>query len=260
MKKTRERLILEDKEKSSPLFYRHLAAYRFCSCFTRGKTVLDLGCGDGYGSYLLSGKAKKVIGIDSDKKTIKLANQRYKSKNLGFIVGDVLKIPKLTKFDIIIALQLIEHIADTESFLKQIKDILIKDGKVIISTPNKGLRLKKGEKPWNLFHVHEYSFSELYNLLSNHFSQVAILGLKAMPSIYKLEKKRLFIRCIIAKLDVFKIYHHIPKELTDWFLEKLKKLLFKNKRRGLEEISLDDFWVTKERVGGALDLIVICKK
>lgn len=213
--KTRERLIEQDQKESPVLYYRHLAAYKFSLSYIQGKRVLEVGSSDGYGSYYMAKAAKKVTACDIDKKTIAYAKQKYKLKNLNFMVIDALKLQLKDKFDVIISFQVIEHIKDVNRYLTQIQKCLKKDGVVIFSTPNREIRLAKNDKPWNPYHVYEYTAYELQNLLSNYFSKTSVLGLHASPTIYRLETRRLSIRRLIAKFDFFSLYERIPRKFAD---------------------------------------------
>jgi len=57
------------EEVGAEIHYEYLHRYIFVTQFVEGKTVLDLGCGEGYGSYILSKLAERVVGIDIDEKT-----------------------------------------------------------------------------------------------------------------------------------------------------------------------------------------------
>ena len=94
--------------------------------------VLDLGCGCGYGSYILSHKAKKVIGVDNCKGIIDYANLYYKRDNIKFLSQSGLEIND--KYDIIIAFESIEHFRNVEELFKIFKRINPK--KIILSTPH----------------------------------------------------------------------------------------------------------------------------
>lgn len=76
-----ERDYPEDK-KTNPRFQRELSAYLFCMNYVENKFVLDAGCGEGFGSHLLSQKAKKVIGIDNSRKTIEEGKTNLQKKQL----------------------------------------------------------------------------------------------------------------------------------------------------------------------------------
>ena len=65
--------------------YEHIHRYFFASKFVKDKKVLDLACGEGYGSDILSKTAKSVVGIDINKTTILHAQRKYLAKNIKFI-------------------------------------------------------------------------------------------------------------------------------------------------------------------------------
>src|SRR5262245_54184375 len=69
--------------------HRYLAARRL----VQGKRVLDIACGEGYGSDLLAGAAAKVIGVDLDEASVVHARQTYARPNLEFLQGDATAIP-----------------------------------------------------------------------------------------------------------------------------------------------------------------------
>ena len=62
--------------------------YRFASQSVKGKIVLDVGCGEGYGTFYLSRYCQKIIGIDISKHTIGYAKNDYRNVNLEFLIAD----------------------------------------------------------------------------------------------------------------------------------------------------------------------------
>lgn len=252
--KSRERLTGDDR-KSSVLFNRHLAAYLYAiSLIDKKCCILDLGCSDGYGSFLMAKFSKETIALDIDKETIEKAKKEYKVKGLKFITGNALSLSWKGKFDMVVSLQLIEHLNDANLYLEQVKKVLNKNGIFILSTPNRLLRLSKGQKPWNKFHICEYDSKEIEAILKRYFSKVKILGLTAVPDIYLNEKKRLRLRRLISKLDIFDIYEKIPREIIDYLLFKIRG---GNKQK---KISVRDFFITQNKIDKSLDLIAICRK
>lgn len=99
------------------------------------KKLLDVGCGDG-GLGLLLGRAlgSKVYGVDIAQKGVLLA----KKKGVAAKVGDVQRrIPfDSGQFDVIVANEIIEHLYDPDTFLKEVSRVLAKNGLLIIGTPN----------------------------------------------------------------------------------------------------------------------------
>lgn len=174
---TGERILLE---KETPLMIaRHFCAYKFAKGFVSGREVLDIGCGEGYGSDFLAGYAKSVLGIDYDQTVIDYAKDKYQRSGLGFSVLDIKNLDSLgRKFDVICSFQNIEHIQDTGKLLEDISGLLNDNGVFICSTCNIKDASPDSKVPFNKFHVKEYSVSEFRDLLERHFSRVEMLGLK----------------------------------------------------------------------------------
>ncbi len=116
----------------------HLHRYGIVMPFIEDKTVLDIACGEGYGSKLLSSKALKVIGVDIDLETIEKASKKYGSSNLTFIQGSADKIPvKDGSIDTVVSFETIEHHDKHNEMMNEIKRVLKPGGILIISSPEK---------------------------------------------------------------------------------------------------------------------------
>jgi O-antigen biosynthesis protein len=158
------------------LAYEHLHRYFYAAQFVKGKTVLDLASGEGYGSNLLARYAEKVVGIDIDPAAIKHAATRYFQNNLTFQVGSITKVPlEDVTFDMVVCFEAIEHIEDHESLLSEIRRLLKPDGVLVTSTPNKTVYDAHLEEK-NEFHVKELEFEEFRGLLEARFKHVRFLG------------------------------------------------------------------------------------
>jgi len=129
----RRRFFYEQNEKC------HLNRYLFASSLMRGyETVGDIACGSGYGSVILSQKARYVIGVDVNKRVINEITRRYhKIRNLQFIEADLLNIDKENFFDCIVSFETIEHFPEVD--IGKIFNIFHKalkvNGRLIFSTP-----------------------------------------------------------------------------------------------------------------------------
>ena len=157
--------------------YEHLHRYAYAAEFVQDKRVLDLACGEGYGSYLLARRAAAVVGIDIDKQTVKHARNKYLKSNLDFKVGSITDIPieGNNVFDVVVCFEALEHVEEHENLLKEVKRLLTPAGLFIVSTPNK--RTYSDETQFsNPFHLHELYFDEFKELLGNHFKWVNVLG------------------------------------------------------------------------------------
>lgn len=148
----------------------HLHRYAIAKELVQGKHVLDIACGEGYGSNLLALSARFVAGVDIDQSTISHASQKYKKENLAFTLGSVEKIPfEANTFDIVVSFETLEHTAEHTSMLKEIKRVLKSGGLLFISTPDrKSYSDIPGYK--NPFHKKELYQEEFKKLLSDHFT------------------------------------------------------------------------------------------
>ncbi|HQP91397.1 MAG TPA: class I SAM-dependent methyltransferase, partial [Candidatus Omnitrophota bacterium] len=159
------------QERVSPLkentavFQSHYAAYKYASGFSKGKKVLDAGCGMGYGSAVLSENAFLCIGVDRCPEAVDFAKKTYKADNLYFLGMAVEQLGfKDGAFDLISSLQVIEHLTDPVKYLNEATRVLDKDGVFIVSTPNKE-RSGGSLNPLNPYHTREFSGRELESLL-----------------------------------------------------------------------------------------------
>jgi 2-polyprenyl-3-methyl-5-hydroxy-6-metoxy-1,4-benzoquinol methylase len=131
--------------------------------------LLDVGCGDGKLSYLMSFLTKKVYAIDNQKKPIDLAKQQTKKGNLHFFYSGVLPF-KNESFDVVTAFDVIEHIPESKvnDFVQSLAQKVKKKGRVVISTPNKDklmARILGSERYLADKHHREYNLKEMNELL-----------------------------------------------------------------------------------------------
>ena len=151
-------------------FRRHVAAYRFAARIVTG-TVVDAGCGEGYGSAILAGPARKMISLDVDVPTLAHAAARYGSSPVA--AADLERLPLAdSTVDGVVALQVIEHLADARAFVREAARTLTPAGALVVTTPNRST-FPSGLNP---FHVHEYDAGELRDLLSARFAEVELMG------------------------------------------------------------------------------------
>jgi len=163
-----ERLVLE-RENTPELIRLHVARYEFAKKFVRGKKVLDVACGSGYGAAMLKeAGAAKVIGVDLSNDAIEYAESHFQNRDIDFIVGNAEDLSAHRGFDVVVSFETIEHLQHPETFLAEIVRSLAPDGILIISTPQRenGFLL---EKPQNPFHVKEWTLDEFAMMLSKYF-------------------------------------------------------------------------------------------
>lgn len=176
------------------LYACHLATYDFAARHTAGCDVLDFGCGTGYGSHRIAGSCASIVGVDVSEDTIEEARRRFSAPGLSFRSIRPAEVAPLPfdddSFDVVLSFQVYEHLPDTEAYLRQVRRVLRPDGLFICVTPDRSSRLFRGQRPWNRFHLHEYSQAELAAELAPHFARVEVAGMSADDELISLETRR----------------------------------------------------------------------
>jgi SAM-dependent methyltransferase len=159
-------------------YRRHLAVYEWIGARVIGKRVLDMACGEGYGSEVLSRTAATVVGVDANPEAHEHARLRYRRQNLRFERGLVETYGEAGGYDAVVFLQTIEHVQDPVAVLRYFRSLLAPGGVTYVTTPNL-LTLappgaEKSENPW---HIREYRAHEFDALCRRVFARVQLLGL-----------------------------------------------------------------------------------
>ena len=104
--------------------------------------ILDIGCGGGLLSEPMSRLGAKVTGIDASNNNIKIANAHLKKSKLkiNYICSSPEKLKVKEKFDVILNMEIIEHVEDVELFIKKSSELLKKKGIMFVATLNKTLK------------------------------------------------------------------------------------------------------------------------
>jgi SAM-dependent methyltransferase len=167
---------LPDVPEENYWFRRHLAVYEWIAQRVRGLRVIDMACGEGYGSDVLAHVAADVVGVDANPEAHEHARLRYRRPNLRFArdLVETFTAPA----DAVVFLQTIEHLKDAHAVLEHFRSLVSPAGKVFVSTPNVLTLAPKGaERSDNPWHVHEYRAEEFERLCRGAFSAVQIHGL-----------------------------------------------------------------------------------
>ena len=153
------------------MWAEHWHRYHAIQHLVAGKRVLDVACGEGYGSALLSRVASAVSGVDISNEAITHATAKYLTqKNLKFIEASCTQLPFADhSFDVVVSFETIEHITEHDAFLDEIKRVLTADGLLIISSPNKA-EYSDARNFKNEFHVGELYRDELAALIAKRFA------------------------------------------------------------------------------------------
>jgi len=154
----------------------HLHRYLFARQIVAGKAVLDIACGEGYGTALLARSARVVFGVDISDEAVRHASSKYQSANIEFRRGSCAAIPlEDASVDVVVSFETIEHHDQHEAMMREIKRVLRPHGLLVISSPDKAQYSDKtGYR--NRFHVRELYRVEFEQLLSSHFASHEMFG------------------------------------------------------------------------------------
>ena len=159
-------------------FRRHLAVYEWIGARVIGQRVLDMACGEGYGSEVLARGAGAVVGVDANPEAFDHARLRYRRQNLSFERGLVETFGEPGTFDAVVFLQTIEHVQDPAAVLRHLRGLLTPGGTVYVTTPNRLTLAPPGaDKSDNPWHIREYRAHEFEALCRGVFPRVEMLGL-----------------------------------------------------------------------------------
>ncbi len=251
-------------------FRRHLAVYEWIAARVRGLRVIDMACGEGYGSDVLAAAAAaEVVGVDANPEAHEHARLRYRRKNLRF-ERDLVESYS-TPADAVVFLQTIEHLQDPVSVLEHFRSLVAGTapggtqpggparsgesarpggpgpggsvrGGVFVSTPNVLTLAPAGaprsDNPW---HVHEYRAGEFDRLCRGTFSSVQMFGL------YHARKLRVHELALRAGWDSVHPRLRLTKPFYDRFTPAIAASDFVLRPAG--EADLD----------GALDFVAVCR-
>lgn len=170
-------------------FRRHEAAYEFAVPLVAGRKVLEVGCGEGYGTALLARSARRILGIDYDRLAAAHAARVY--PRARFVRANLAALPVPNgSVDVVVTLQVIEHVWNHGEFVRECLRALRPGGLLLVTTPNR-LTFSPGlDEPVNPFHTKEFSAAELVRLLTaNGFAEDATSGLHGGARIRKLDRR-----------------------------------------------------------------------
>lgn len=179
-------------------FTRHEAVYRWLAARIAesgdaGSTVVDAGCGEGYGADILREVAgASVVALDYDEVTIAHAAAAY--PGLHAMRANLDAFPLVDAgCSAVVSLQVIEHLWNLGGFLRQCRRVLAPGGLIAVSTPNRPVfspGLARGATPTNPFHVEEFDADQVAGMLTGAgFEGVEVLGLHHGPRIAEWESR-----------------------------------------------------------------------
>jgi 2-polyprenyl-3-methyl-5-hydroxy-6-metoxy-1,4-benzoquinol methylase len=155
-----ERLTLEAAQADTMLACEHRHRYAFAAPLCDGRSVLDLCCGSGYGSAILSEQARLVVGIDNDAATIETAQATVgrERPNTSFQAADALAYlhsDAMEQFEVVVCFEGLEHLPSVDRALARLGELAERGLRLIVSIPNSKMFHER-----NPFHVTDFGYRE----------------------------------------------------------------------------------------------------
>lgn len=177
------------------IYLFHIAAYDFATRQVPASArVLDYGCGTGYGAAHLTGSGRIVVGVDVSEAAVRYARERYQAPGLQFSpIVPVEKGPlpfEDGSFDAVVSFQVIEHVPSVDAYLAEVTRVLRPGGTFFCATPDRATRLFRRQRPWNRWHLGEFTQRELAEAVSRHLEVREVMGMTAPAGVVDLELRR----------------------------------------------------------------------
>ncbi|RJP70725.1 MAG: class I SAM-dependent methyltransferase [Candidatus Abyssobacteria bacterium SURF_17] len=249
-----------DNPAERPIRERQLAAYHRALEYAAGRRLLEVGCGEGLGTFLLATRAASVTALDYSRVALEVARKRCESVSVQFLLMEVPPIgfPDST-FEVVVCFQMLEHLAEPNKLIDEIHRVLCKDGIALLATVNKDEIITN-----NPYHLSEYSPREFEKLLTNHFKTVDLYGVFGDELFAEYWKSnRSWARSFLS-LDVFNLSSHLPRPLRQTLFDIISRMMrmsLKRKDPGLcDTITHENFIFRLGDFSGCLDLFAVCRK
>ena len=143
---------------------QHLARYLLVREQVKGMRVLDVACGQGFGSHLMAQwGAAQVVGVDIAREAIEAARSIFPHKSVQYVVGDAINLDQVLgnepPFDVIVCLETIEHVSQPVRLLEHLATFRGLHSTLVISCPND--HVEDGRNP---YHQRRFTFEEFRDL------------------------------------------------------------------------------------------------
>lgn len=234
-----------------PTWHRHAAAYKLSAAFLGGGPVLDLGCGVGHSYRLLA--PRETVGVD--RSVAALAGQERRT-----VMADMRSLPLGdASFASVIAVHSIEHVPDPERVLAEAYRVLVPGGVAVFVTPNR-LTFGRPDEVVDPYHFIEYEAAEFERLLRLQFVGAVVHGLFGSPAMEALLAREHRRMERILRLDTFALRRRLPRRLRQRMYDSVLTVTRRRPDAAAAAISIDDFYLGREHLDSALDLVGIARR
>jgi ubiquinone/menaquinone biosynthesis C-methylase UbiE len=230
------------------MIVEELARLNFVRPYLEGRTVLDAGCGAGYGTSFMAGNgARWVLGVDISEEAIQCAASGHARDNLEFGVADCTELGlRDDSFDMVVSIELIEHLVQVDRYLSEVCRVVKPQGLYFMSTPNRRISSTADGKASWAFHEREFTPVELADLLGSYFEEVEIWG--SFVPVYEDHPVRR-----VTKSPLSQIKHILPPKLRLWVSSSIRFWI-------KPELEFDDVAFSKNSIDDAPTLVALCSQ
>ena len=242
----------------------HVGRYKFAQAYATGGTVLDIACGNGYGTDLLrEAGASHTVGVDISLESVRRARHSSPSTAISYLLMDGRSLGLENEvFDLVVSFETIEHIHEFDKFLFELHRVLRPAAKCIISTPNKAYWQDRTQK--NPFHVVEFGERELRDALAPYFDSVTLFG-QALSSVGRDTMRswktnirdamndQMWVVRTMMRVLYYPNRHFIPDIVKGFCVRRLLRVQ-------TSKPDLSHLEISTESVGGSQVLIAVCEK
>ncbi|MCP4368609.1 MAG: methyltransferase domain-containing protein, partial [Deltaproteobacteria bacterium] len=194
------------------------------------------------------------------------ASKKYDSQNCVFrwFDGTIFPFDDET-FNAVVSFQVIEHVKDDIQFLAEIYRVLKTGGQCLLTTPNRLFRVRPHKKPWNRFHIREYTPDTFEQVLKKIFLDVRVWGIRGSDEIQEIEKVRIRQIQKFVDIDPFNLRKLLPPKyetlIAKWGKKFLKKKLKSAPQKNyLQLYGVEDYFIIKNHIEESLDLLAFWEK
>ena len=135
-----------------------------------GKNVLEVGFGTGAGTVMYAPNAFWVDAIEIDPGAVSFARAMFPLTNVQWLLGNVTNMAWVEKYEAVVMIEALEHVADWKDALRRISKALVQDGMLIMSARNANADLRR----WKDLHEREWTSEELTDALGEYFEDVRL--------------------------------------------------------------------------------------
>lgn len=246
------------------IYHLHHSRYRFAAGLAKSRRVLDVACGTGYGTAEIAAGARRVTAIDLSPATLRDAAATYNSARTDFAAMNAVDLALAAgSFDLVVAFEMIEHMADPDRCLQELHRVLEPGGTLIISAPNRAVHSPGRQSPLHRWHYFEPTVDEFRRLLTEGgFTIDQLLGQHANTRIGTTlaESKRNSLVVAAVRIGQFALPKMPP------FLQRLTLRTIRSRRflwrllPSYQPADEGDISFSPESPESAMNLVAVCSR